>query len=159
MIARLATTILALLLGWGLAGHGPGPGAAQPHIRDSAARTDARFGWVDIYLDSGDSALAAWQVELHAITGDAALVGIEGGDHPAFAEPPYYDPEALQSGERVVLASFDTARHVPTGRTRVARVHVRTRGEVVWQVRVQAAAASDGRRLDPEVTIKEGSAG
>jgi len=125
-----------------------------------ASEATPRFEWVDVYLDSGETGLAAWQIELRAASGDVAIVGIEGGEHPAYAEPPYYDPAALRDGERVVLAAFEASRPVPHGRTRVARVHVRLAGpRPVWELEVQAASSSDGTRLEPEASIVEGSQG
>ena len=62
--------------------------------------------------------------------GDVKLVGIEGGEHAAFAQPPYYDPKALLN-ERIVIAAFNTAGadKLPSGKTRVARLMVRVDGE------------------------------
>src|SRR5436190_7063613 len=81
------------------------------------------FRWIDITLDTRGEYLAAWQIELVDTHDVARIVGVEGGDHPAFAAPPYYDARALQHG-RIVLAAFQTQGELPTGRVRVARVHV-----------------------------------
>ena len=76
---------------------------------------------VDVYVDSGELALAAYQFELRCDS--AEIVGIEGGEPAHFREPPRYDPAALQGG-RVVLAAFTTEPDPPRGRVRVARVHL-----------------------------------
>jgi hypothetical protein len=82
------------------------------------------FRYLDVFIDPQGKPLAAYQFELVAPKG-VQLVGIEGGEHKAFAHPPYYDPKALQQGERIVIAAFDTGADLPAGRTRVARLSVR----------------------------------
>jgi hypothetical protein len=115
-----------------------------------------RFSWVDVYVDSGDWPLAAYQIELGATAGDFRIVGVEGGDDPAFAEPPFYDPAALQAG-RVILAAYSVEDELPTGRIRVARVHVMLDGPTpefaAW---LDVAATVDGGRLDVQVDVVEG---
>ena len=71
---------------------------------------------------------------------------MEGGEPPAFAAPPYYDPRALQQG-RIVLAAFQTQGELPAGRVRVARVHFQTEGPGVPDLvlRPMASADSEGR--------------
>lgn len=115
-----------------------------------AERPDApiRFRAVDVVIDAGEQPLAAWQFELAAETGDAKIVGIEGGEHPAFAQPPYYDPAAL-ANHRVIIAAFNTGRDLPVGKTRVARLHVQITGqaEPEYAVRLEAAASPTGERI------------
>jgi hypothetical protein len=79
-----------------------------------------RFVALDIFVDSGATPLAAYQFELSASKGEIQIVGVEGGEHPAFAEPPYYDPAALQH-ERIIIAAFNTGTNtqLPVGKTRV----------------------------------------
>ena len=79
------------------------PIMAQPGTEESRGS----FRVVDIYLDSQRAPLAAYQVTISVTNADAKMVGIEGGEHPAFRQPPVYDPKALQR-ERVVLAAFNT---------------------------------------------------
>jgi hypothetical protein len=112
-----------------------------------------RFEAVDIVLDSGDLPLAAYQFEFTAETGQITIVGIEGGDHPAFKEPPYYDPAALRNN-RVIIAAFSTAAELPTGPTRVARAHVQVTGDVEPQyvVSLKVAASADGERIPAVAT-------
>ncbi|MGD8454178.1 MAG: hypothetical protein PVJ57_20380 [Phycisphaerae bacterium] len=130
------------------------PPASEP---TPATNTAPRFGWVDVYLDSGDVPLAAYQFELTAETGDFQIVGIEGGEHPAFAEPPYYDPAALRH-DRVILAAFSTADELPAGRTRVARVHVMTEGEPPqYVVALSVTATADGSLIPATSQIEEGA--
>jgi hypothetical protein len=112
-----------------LAAAQPTGGAASP--AQPAGRPDVtgpRFGYVDVFIDSGGTPLAVYQVELRATAGDIRIVGVEGGESAAFAGPPRYDPAALLDGERIVLGDFSTADDLPVGRTRIARVHLRIDG-------------------------------
>lgn len=89
--------------------------------------TNVRFAAVDIFVDSQDKPLAAYQLEFSVTNGVAKIVGIEGGEHLAFREPPFYDPKAMQS-ERVIIAAFTTGKQLPTGKTRVATIHLQLSG-------------------------------
>ena len=60
------------------------------------------FVGLHIYIDSGTESLAAYQFELKATSGRVKVVGVEGGEHEAFAEPAYYDPAALLNN-RIIL--------------------------------------------------------
>ncbi len=102
----------------------------------------AHFASVDVWLDSGATGLAAWQLELRDPSGRTRVVGVEGGDHAAYAEPAHYDPKALM-GERIVLAAFSTSDDLPHGRTRVARVHLRVEGEAPPDLVHELVAAAD----------------
>ena len=118
----------------------------------------ARFRPVDVFVDSGTQPLAAYQLHFQATAGDVKIVGIEGGEHAAFVEPPYYDPKAIQR-EQVILAAFSTLAvdQLPTGRTRIATIHVRIAGETApqFEVTAQTAASADGERLTVTVTCEE----
>ncbi len=119
---------------------------------------DVRFRAVDIYVDSKDKPLAAYQLEFSVTNGNAKIVGIEGGEHPAFREAPYYDPKAIQQ-ERVIIAAYSTERadNLPRGKTRVATVHLQLRGTMMSQftVNLQAAANEVGAPLQLEVSLVE----
>src|SRR5262245_47301946 len=92
---------------------------------DSAPASQAamRFVAIDIHVDSKSQPLAAYQIEFWDSSKVAKIVGIEGGQHAAYREPPRYDPAALQN-DRVVLAAFNTGDDLPAGRTRIARLHL-----------------------------------
>ena len=117
---------------------------------DVADQSGVRFTTVDIYLDSGDTPLAAYQLQFKASTGDVKIVGIEGGEHEAFSEPPYYDPEAIRQ-ERVIIAAFNTsdASQLPAGRTRIATIHLQISGDIQPQYQVDLTVAADpqGERI------------
>lgn len=121
--------------------------------------SEPRFGWVDVFIDSGEAALAAYQFELSAEAGDVRIVGIEGGGHEAFAAPPYYDERAMQH-DHVIVGAFNTgeATALPVGRVRVARIHVRVEGDrpAEYVARLQTAGDVHGEKLDVQLIIEEG---
>jgi len=123
-----------------------------------AGNTAVRFETVDVFVDTAGKPLAAYQLEFLARSGDVKIAGIEGGADPAFATPPYYDPKAMQQ-DRVILAAFttDDATALPTGRTRVATIHLQTTGtdSPNFQIRLQAAADAAGETITAEATFQE----
>jgi hypothetical protein len=124
--------------------------ASQP-----ATSPSVRFAAVDVYVDSGVTPLAAYQLEITAVQGDVKIVGIEGGEHAAFKIPPYYDPAAMMN-HRVILAAFNTGSELPAGKSRVARVHVQVSGDVTPQYacKLVLAAASDGQRMAATASVE-----
>src|SRR5205085_12514951 len=116
------------------------------------------FRAVEIYVNSGSTPLAAYQLEFSVTNVPATIVGIEGGSHKAFREPPFYDPKAMQS-ERVIIAAFSTEapEHLPSGKTRVATIHIVTTGETrpTFELKLQAAADSAGKRISATVVCGE----
>jgi hypothetical protein len=122
-----------------------------------AAERAVRFETVDVFVDTKDKPFAAYQLEFFAAAGDAKIAGIEGGAHPAFATPPYYDPKAMQQ-DRVIVAAFtDDVGALPVGRTRVATIHLQTMGidSPDFQIRLQAAGDAAGRTITAEATFQE----
>lgn len=117
-----------------------------------------RFRAVDIYVDSANTPLAAYQLEFTVTNGVAKIVGIEGGAPLAFHEPPFYDPKAIQE-ERVIIAAFSTERpeHLPNGKTRVATIHLQTTGTEppVFRLKLETAADSNGNRIPVTTTAQE----
>jgi len=134
--------------------------ASLPILAQEAGKpsTAARFQMVDVSVDSKDKPLAAYQLEVTFSSGTGKIVGIEGGEHPAFKQPPFYDPKAIQA-ERVILAAFNTsaADQLPRGRTRVASLHVQTLGskEPVYAVKLTTAATVNGKKIPVTATIEE----
>jgi hypothetical protein len=137
----LATLLVLALLAPRIAAVEPEPSAA-------------RFTTVDIIVDAGTDSLAAYQIEIIA-DGDAKIVGVEGGDDAAFNAPPAYDPAALQRG-RIIVAAFSTRTSLPSGRIRVAVLHMREAGTVTYHARLMAAARADGSRFEPAVSAMRG---
>jgi hypothetical protein len=134
---------LVTILFFGLAA---GLYAQQPAIEEGRSR----FRAVDIYLDAKGTPLAAYQLEFTVTNVVAKIVGIEGGDHPAFHNPPFYDSKAIQH-ERVILAAFstDAAEKLPNGKTRVATIHLQTFGdaELKVELKLQTAADPQGKKI------------
>jgi len=150
--ASLMLAGVLLVMADGLAQHEDA--AARPVPADRPA---VRFAVVDVYVDSGPTKLAAWQVAITATAGDVKLVGIEGGEHAAFAGPPYYDPAAMKK-DRVRIAAFSTGADLPTGRTCVARLHVQIGGDEApeYAVELQAAAGPDGQPVKAQAGTGKG---
>ena len=121
------------------------------------AKANIRFEAVEVYVDSGAKPLAAFQLEFRVEAGDAKIVGVEGGSHAAFREPPFYDPKALQQ-ERVILAAFNTAKadQLPKNKTRVATIHLRISGrtEPEFSVKLKTAASVDGKKIPAKTTLE-----
>ena len=142
---RSTLLLVAVLLGTWL---------AQPAVTNQAVQ----FRAVDIFIDSKETPLAAYQLEFRVKTGDAKVVGVEGGEHPAFKDAPFYDPQAIQH-ERVIIAAFSTAAadKLPEGKTRVATIHVQLSGHQPPQfdLRLEAAATTGGKSIRVEGTFEE----
>ena len=122
--------------------------------RDDNAAPAVRFEYIDVYIDSGDAPLAAYQFELTDSAASIKIVGIEGGEHEAFAAPPYYDPKALKNN-RVIIAAFSTAADLPTGKTRVATIHVQVEVDVIPEIAINLEAVGDvqGNEVGAEVSF------
>ena len=128
--------------------------AQQPATEEGRSR----FGAMDIYIDSGSTPLAAYQVEFAATNGAVKIVGIEGGEHPAFRAPPYFDPKAIQN-DRVIIASFNTsaAASLPVGRTRVATIHYQTSDQkpLQFQLTLDTAADSHANKISVQASFEQ----
>jgi hypothetical protein len=131
--------------------------AVQPAGTGTADREEVTFTFVDVIIEAGPTPLAAYQVELNATVGDVTFVGVEGGEHPAFAEPPYYDPKALTQ-DRLIIAAFNTGDDLPSGSTRVARIHVRIAGATPpdYDIKLTVAADSDGDPIAAAANVRPG---
>jgi hypothetical protein len=148
--------IVALVAVSALAARQAPPAASQPE----RVRNDSKliqFRAIDIFIDSKSRPLAAYQLEFKPIKGDVKIVGIEGGEHEKFSSPPYYDPQAMQQ-ERVIIAAFSTAplSSLPTGRTRIATIHVQIVGdsEPEFVVAPSVLATSQGKAIEADVEVK-----
>ncbi len=148
---RAASCLCLTLLVFGLA-----TGLLAQQLAAEEGRS--RFCAVDIYVDAGSTPLAAYQLEFAATNGVAKIVGIEGGEHPAFRQPPFYDPGAIQH-ERVILASFSTAAatDLPTGKTRIATIHYQTTETLPpqFELKLQAAADAQGANISAQASFIE----
>ncbi len=113
-----------------------------------------RFEAVDVYVDSKDVPLAAYQFEFTARTSNVAVVGVGRGEHPAFRDTPYFDSGSLPRN-RIIVAAFDTGRYLPKGQTRVARVHLQVTGEQepAYALELVVAATSDGTEIPATISL------
>lgn len=136
-----------------------GFGLLSLHAQEvEAGGASVRFRTVDIYVESKGKPLAAYQLEFSVTNGNAKIVGIEGGETPAFSEPPFYDPKAMQQ-DRVIIAAFctETATVLPKGITRVATIHLQISGkaEPEFELKLQTAADADGHRIPAQANTRE----
>ena len=150
----VAATLLGLLVLAGL-----GAPSAQPEFTQEPSNGDrlrVRFESVDVYVQTEGKPLAAYQLDLRATEGDVKIVGIEGGEHAAFSNPPYYDTAAMQQ-DHVIIAAFSTAKAelLPTGRTRIATIHVQITGaqEPKFATELTVAATVDGAAIPATISL------
>ena len=131
--------------------------AQQSQQEETSAQQSVRFAPLDIYLDSGNEGLAAFQFELKTVTGQIKIVGVEGGEHAAFKQPPYYDPAAL-ANDRIIIAAFNTSRDLPTGRSRITTIHLQIIGDIQpeYELNLIVAANADGENIPAKITFEKG---
>lgn len=150
---RFLLVIMAVISGMGFQPMQTSPARVENPSHDQVVR----FTHVDIYVDSKGEPLAAYQLEFSANDNDVKLVGIEGGEHAAFKNPPYYDPAAL-SHNRVILAAFSTGNDLPKGNVHVARLHLQIEGDgrPNYVVKLKVAADGDGKTISATASVQEG---
>ncbi|MEK6703116.1 MAG: hypothetical protein AABZ53_12695 [Planctomycetota bacterium] len=121
--------------------------------------TAVRFEAVDVFVDSGAVPMAAYEIEFKAnVKGQdagAVLVGVEGGDHKAFTRAPYYDPAALK-GNRIIVAALSVEGELPSGVTRVARLHVQipARSTPDYACSMLVAGDTDAKEIPATATAR-----
>jgi len=148
-----------------------------PQVTGAGRQIDGkvRFAPVHVYLDPGGRPLAAYQFELVCSVPVRAyppgeenasrrhyerpvkIVGVEGGEHPAFQDAPYYDPVALMN-ERIIIAAFNTGADLPTTRTRIATIHLQILGdaEPKYELKLVTAADSNAEEVAAEINLQTG---
>jgi len=131
--------------------------ARQADEYETVSQQKVRFASLHIYLDSGSRALAAYQFELKATAGEVKIVGIENGEHPAFDEPPYYDPAAM-ANDRIIIAAFSTGKDLPKGRTRIASIQLQIIGDVEPEYALELTVAGDanGNEIPAKISYEKG---
>jgi hypothetical protein len=147
----MKTFLFLLLSGCGLA-LGQGGGAPA-----EAQSSPTRFQAYDLLIDPKGKPLAAYQIEIAAEKGQVKIAGIEGGEHPAFRHPPAYDPKAMQQ-DHVMLAALSTEPpdKLPSGKTRVAVLHVMITGDPPeFAVKCRAAGSAAAEKIAVETTLVE----
>ena len=137
----LGSCILAPQVSQASKPHGKGP--FRPGARLSRLRRQTAGG-VPVRAQGNDA-------------GQIKIVGVEGGEHPAFKDAPYYDPAALMN-ERIIIAAFNTGADLPTGRTRIATIHLQIIGdaEPKYELSLTTAADANGENLPAEITLEKG---
>ncbi|MHC4535359.1 MAG: hypothetical protein ACYS6K_15520 [Planctomycetota bacterium] len=120
-------------------------------------QSNVRFAPLHIYLDSGNKSLAAYQFELKATAGQIKIVGVEGGQHEAFEEAPYYDPAALLN-DRIIIAAFNTGSELPKGRTQIATIHLQIIGDAEpdYEFKLTVAADADANEIPAKISFEKG---
>ncbi len=134
------------------------PVLAQQSEQDiTTVQPRVRFAPLYIYLDSGNKSLAAYQFELKAAAGQIKIVGVEGGQHKAFKEAPYYDPAAL-ANDRIIIAAFNTGSELPKGRTRIATIHLQIIGDAEpdYELKLTVAADADAKEIPAKISFEKG---
>jgi hypothetical protein len=125
--------------------------------QDSQLTNTPYFRAVEVFVDSTNKPLAAYQLEFTASRG-AKIVGIEGGEHAAFKAAPFYDPKAMQH-ELVIIGAFSLAKadKLPSGKTRVATIHLQTTGNEPprYEVRLATAATVGGKKIPAHASAEE----
>jgi len=114
------------------------------------------FRFIDVYVDAHEKPLGAFQFDARLGNG-VELVGLEGGDHPAFHTPPKYDPKAL-SQSRVIVADYSLEGANARGAVRIARLHVfvpDTR-QLDPTIKLSVASSAAGKAIDASISWKIG---
>lgn len=128
-------------------------------VMPANAADELRFASVDVYLDGGEP-VAAWQFELSDKRRSMKVVGVENGDSAAYPRAPYYDREAVRLGtaDRIIVADYSVAdaSELPTGRTRIATVHVVLSGsdDADLEIKLITAVRSDGTAIDAALGLE-----
>ena len=124
---------------------------------DAVNQPKVRFAPLHIYLDSGNKPLAAYQFELKAAAGQIKIVGVEGGQHKAFEEAPYYDRAAL-TNDRIIIAAFNTGSELPKERTRIATIHLQIIGDAEpdYELKLTVAADADANEIPAKISFEKG---
>jgi hypothetical protein len=115
----------------------------------------SRFTYVYIMIDPKGQPLAAYQLEFAAEVGQISLVGVEAGEHPAYAKrAPYYDPAAL-AGHRIIVGDYSLDANLPKTKARIARLMLEIRGDAKPQyiTKLIAAANADGKSINAEISV------
>ncbi len=132
-------------------------GIAMLTLASLAAAAEPRFVALDVIIDAAEP-VAAWQFELSDRNRTMTVVGVENGDSPAFMDAPYYDRDAVADGsaDRIVVADFSLdADRLPSGRFRIATIHVMVEGgEPDFALKLINTTTRDGRRIDATATLQ-----
>lgn len=118
----------------------------------------SEFAVFDIYLDSGAEPVAAYQLKISDERAAVKILSVEGGEHSAFSDPPKFDAKAIQRDViKIAAFSLNGRAQLPTGRTRIASLHVEIGPGLTpeWIATVQAAAGPGGAKISTQVTLSK----
>ena len=133
--------------------------AATLPVLPQSDGTDFRFAALDIYFEAAEP-LAAWQFELRESSGRMRVVGVENGDSAAFRDAPYFDLATVNDGmaDHIIVAdySMNPTADLPTGRSRVATVHIQLEGlaEPEYVLSLMAAGGADGEPIQASIEFE-----
>ncbi len=115
-----------------------------------------KFIPLHVYIDSGSQPLAAYQFELNA-SDNVKIVGIEGGQHPSFNSPPYYDTKAIMN-QRIIIADYSTNQDLPTGKSRIATLHLQVSDTQTpyFETQLTIAGNENGQPIDGIISTERG---
>jgi len=124
----------------------------------SSAKTAFQFRTLDVFVHTGRDPLAAYQVEITYDRKLARIVGLEGGQPPAYTNAPYFDRAGFSAG-RIIVAAFTADKDaVPKGEFRIARLHVAVKpgADPAFKISLTTAAKPGGTRIKPRVELRKG---
>ena len=123
----------------------------------ASANAAPRFEALEIWIDAAEP-VAAWQFELRDANGHTTIAGVENGNSEAFGDAPYYDRDAVNSGDadRIVVADFSLTDNLPSGYFRLATVHVMVDGgEPNFELTLVTATDRNGQRVDASISVRD----
>ncbi|MDH3641587.1 MAG: hypothetical protein OES38_05795 [Gammaproteobacteria bacterium] len=129
-------------------------------VGHAAPTESVRFSAIEVYLTT-EQPVSAWQFELTEANALMQVVGVENGESPAFADAPYYDRAAVENGlaDRITIADFSLAdeKRLPVGKTRIATVHLLTRGDREPQLETVLVVATgyNGQAIDASISLSK----
>lgn len=111
------------------------------------------FRTVEVSVDSNEDALAAYQIGIRYNKDKIKIVGLEGGTD-GFKKPPFYDRAGLESGYIIIASFVDDDIHAKKGNSRVARLHLQTKGCPPFVLKTEPMAAAKPGGMSIPVNIK-----
>jgi hypothetical protein len=119
------------------------------------AKSKRIFASADIIIDTGKETLAGYQLEVNYPRSKVTLVGVEGGSGEGYAPSPKFDSRGLTSGRIILAALAVKDKASPTGRIRVARLHLFAEPEALADLvgKVGAAIKPGGAKIRVKVII------
>ncbi len=112
------------------------------------------FSTVEISVGSANDSLAAYQIDITYDKEKVKILGLEGGTE-GFNEPPFYDRAGFEGGRIIIAAYVDNDSNAKKGMTRVARIHLQTKGcpSCPLKTTMMAAAKPGGKEIPVEIEV------